>query len=197
MGSFRVGILALLLAASACSSTEPGLPAAQAGNGTATTKAQAPSTTTSVKSQSTRPKTIDLRAFDPCRIMEKIRPEVGLPEKPLTPEKSVAFPGSATCIQTTAGSGPSLQVLPILNLGLADYAGSYLVSSPLTLEGFPALLLEGNYQNDCYVGVDVADGQTFSVQWTITLPNGKPAMSDVCAAASKAAAAAMKVLVAS
>ncbi|CAM3438292.1 hypothetical protein KIPE111705_08775 [Kibdelosporangium persicum] len=129
--------------------------------------------------------------------MEKIRPEVGLPEKPLTPEKSVAFPGSATCIQTTAGSGPSLQVLPILSLGLADYALSYQVSTPLTLEGFPALLLEGNYQNDCYVGVDVADGQTFSIQWTITVPNGKPAMSDVCAAATKAATAAMKVLVAS
>jgi hypothetical protein len=198
MGSIRVGILALVLAASACSGTEQGMPTAQAGNdaSTATTPPpQSPSATTSTKSA--RPRTIDLKPYDPCRILEKIRPELGLPAKKVTAEQALGYSaGSATCHQVPDRIvGPGIQVMHLLNRTLAVQATSYQVTSPMTVEGFPALLMEGLYRNDCYVGVDVADDQTFVIQWTITLESGKPAMSDVCAAANKAAAAAMKVLV--
>ncbi|SMC93649.1 Protein of unknown function [Kibdelosporangium aridum] len=197
-----MGVLALVLAVAACSSAEQGTPIAQQGNDdrTSTTKptskTQTPSTTTSTKPA--RPRTIDLKQFDPCKIIEKVAPELGLPAEKLTAEAAQGFaPGSVRCAQIrNRGIGSDFGVLHAMSRSVQEHATSYLVTTPITLEGFPALVMEGNYVNDCYVGVDVADDQTLVISWTIYLENGKPAMSDVCAGTKKAAAAAMKLVAA-
>lgn len=203
MGRFRAGILAGLLTLSACSSTEPGAATPQAAGNETTgqSTSQPPSTTpltTSSKSRTARPKTVDLKPFEPCTVLQNLAAEFGFQGKTPTPGRSAAFPGSAECIVINSAPVFGLAITHAVNVDTAEFgATANGKSSPLTVEGFPGFLLEGQYGSECYVGLDVADKQMFYLQWSYNRPSGVPPMSELCANATKAATSAMKVLIAS
>nr|CEL15723.1 hypothetical protein [Kibdelosporangium sp. MJ126-NF4]CTQ93648.1 hypothetical protein [Kibdelosporangium sp. MJ126-NF4] len=167
------------------------------GSTTFTETAAPPSATTSAKPQSTRPKSIDLKAVPPCSVVEKIIGELGFAGQKPSAKPALGFKDSEACLVSEMKRGFGMQLIHAMNFNALEYGATAAVSRPVTMEGYPALVLEGNYKSDCYVAVDVADKQMFYVQWTDDIPGTDPPMSELCANATKAAAAAMKVLVSS
>jgi hypothetical protein len=210
MGSFRVGaVLGAVLLVAGCSNTEPGT-ATAAGTTTTTTSptSSAPSSTTSTTTTTTttsvsRPKSIDLRGTDGCKIINGM-PGQDFGWQGTTPDlqDSLTFPGMKDCIVDAPKAALTFGVETVTNTGVQDFtAGGSDAKrqiTPITVAGFPAFILTtAGIKASCFAGVDVSDGQMLYMQWRYSTPDNIPAPAELCAKVTKAAEAAMKVLGAS
>lgn len=114
----------------------------------------------------------------------------------MSTKPALGFTDSLACLVGSTKQRYGLQIIHAMNFNAIEYGATATVSRPLTVAGFPAVVMEGKFKNDCYVAVDVADKQMFYVQWTDDGP-GEPSMADVCAGVTKAATAAVQALVSS
>jgi hypothetical protein len=212
MGSFRVGAVlgaALLALVASCSTTEPGT--ATAGTVTPTTagstRSSPPSSTSGSTSSSAppvaRPKTIDLKATDGCKIMNSMAADFGWTGKTMSDFDSLGFPGNKECIVSNNAKKETVTITGVTTKGVAEYThnGQGANLAPIKVTGFPAYIFtpKNAVGGDCRVVVDVADGQMLFVLWAFAVSMGgdPPPVEQRCANATKVAEGAMKVLGAS
>jgi hypothetical protein len=209
MGSFRVGAAlgaALLALVAGCSTTEPGTATAATGTPTTGKSSVPPKSPTSTSASSSappvsRPKTIDLRSTDACTVLKAIPKDVsGWTGRDPLETDSLEFRATKECVTSNSTTGQSIAITLVTNLGVAAYSdnGQRPGFSPTTVAGFPAYkLAQTSSPKRCFIDVDVADGQLLDVLWAFTVAGDPPPQSELCASATKAADAAMKVLGAS
>jgi hypothetical protein len=197
---------ALLALVASCSTTEPGT--ATAGTVTSTTagstRSSPPSSTLSTTSSSappvSRPKTIDLKSTDGCKIMNAMAAGFGWTGKSTSDFESLGFPGNKECIVTNSDKKETVNITGVTNKGVPEYThnGQGANLAPIKVAGFPAYTFTPKTAvgGDCRVVVDVADGQLLYVSWAVQVTTGAavPPVEQRCASATKVAEGAMKVL---
>ncbi|MEV4311781.1 DUF3558 family protein [Actinocrispum sp. NPDC049592] len=202
MGSFRVGAVlgAALLLITACSTKQQGTPTAAADTNTSVPPTG--KTTGSAKPSVNRPKTIDLKTTDSCKIMNGMSAaEFGWQGKKTIGKPSVAFASMTDCDVLVSGEF-SAGVTAVTNVGVDDFTrnGQAPGVTPVTIGGFPGFtfLAPSGAPGICFAGMDVADGQMLYVYWnSAKVAAERPADSEICTNAVKVAEGALKVAVAS
>jgi hypothetical protein len=206
MGSFRVAAVlgaALLVTVAGCSTREQGAPVA-AGTTSTSTKMSVPSTgkttATPTKPSMTRPKTIDLKGTDGCKIMSQVQAEFGWQGAKLAPKPALAFPGMTQCI-VLADNPSAGTITTVTNKDAEEFihGGQSDEVQRITIAGFPAFTITpgSSVTAACFTGVNVADSQMLYIQWDYISTGQKPPVQEMCANATRLATAAMRVLGAS
>ncbi|MFD1049841.1 hypothetical protein ACFQ1S_32065 [Kibdelosporangium lantanae] len=136
---------ALLALVASCSTTEQGT--ATAGTVTPTggsTKSAPPSSTSSSTSSSappvSRPRTIDLKSTDGCKIMQSMAADFGWTGKTTSDFDSLGFPGNKECIVTNSAKKETVSITGVTNKGVPEYThdGRGGDLAPIRVAGFPA-----------------------------------------------------------
>ncbi|RZS41358.1 uncharacterized protein DUF3558 [Herbihabitans rhizosphaerae] len=165
-------------------SPSPTSPTSATGGATSATDPTTSGAPTSANPPVNRPKPLDMRAVDPCRVLAAtpLR-ELGIDKAPETRESVQPFPQAKACAaQASAGTpkfGLGLMVLPVTDRSAADYvkytreAGAEV--QPMQVAGYPGYLIKPTNRIRCDVVVDVADGQLLYVQHTdVSVPQKVP-----------------------
>jgi hypothetical protein len=185
-----VVVLALLLLVSACTITGDEAPPADPA-------APAPSSVLPP-----RPRDVRIDGVDPCSLLtEAQRAELGLDARPrLDVGPLPPYPGRGIPLCLFGGFTPravSVAVSVVTTAGVEIFTSGELVAELQTVRvaGFPAAVARPTRNGDfCTVIVDVAPGQTLDVNFRSSDPQPAASQQQLCAAAGRAAEAAMSTL---
>jgi len=188
-----------LVAAMACTDSRSGTPRPAPDAGMT-------STTTTVSDP--RPRPVELAGVDPCKLLsDQQLAHFGvlgslLPGEARPPSVLVGAPG---CTASSFELQYGYLVIASSELGLPEYL-SQVRGNPtrhhISVDGFPAVEEEGlasepeSGSGECYVNVDVADGQLLQVQFSQigADPDRRLAIEALCAKAREVAEAALTTL---
>lgn len=189
-------------AAAGCAGSQAGTPHAESSS----VLTSAPVSATPPSSQ--RPRPLDLTGVDPCTLLTKQQLTSLAAEKPLR-SRPVRDPsvlaGSPACDGGSSESEYGFLVVTSSKMGLLEFLskiGPKSTRKNITVKGFPAVEEEGltsspeSGSGECYVNVDVADGQLLRVQFSqiAASPAKRLPIETVCAKAREVAEAALTTL---
>lgn len=198
------GLGAVLLAATACTTSEAGSPT------TSATSSDRPATSKPTKSSSptveipARPKELKLDAVDPCALFtEGQRGELKIDRARSTTNDSETWRGSKECVLNVQAQQPYYHYSAVLitSEGIAPwFTGKRNVDADLiSVTGYAAAktVLKGSDNNrnsqQCAVSVDVAEGQQLMVSMTLTTRNAFK-QDQICQMTEQAAGMAVTTL---
>jgi Protein of unknown function (DUF3558) len=197
-------ILCTLLIATVVASLSVGCTDSQAG----TPRAE-PSSQSRVTEQSlARPRSLDLNGADPCKLLTERQLaafDVDGPTRPGTARGASVLAGSPGCTANSVAEQYGFLIITSTSMGLQEFL-SKVQANPsrknITVDGWPAVEEESlisvpeRGSGECYVNVDVAEGQLLQVQFSqiAASPDKRLPIETLCAKAREVAAAALTTL---
>jgi hypothetical protein len=193
--------LAVLALAAGCTGPQAGTPRAQ-------TSAPSSTAPTTAGSSVARPRSLDLNGVDPCTLLTEqqlVAFEIDETVRPGTARQPSVLAGSPGCTANSAKQQHGFLILTSTTMGLAQFL-SKTESKPsrknVSVAGFPAVEEEGRTSapdrgsGECYVNVDVADGQLLEVQFSqiAASQDKRLPIETLCAKARQVAEAALTTL---
>jgi len=194
----------VLAAASGCADLRPGTPQAEPNPSAVTV-----TTTQSVTAQpDPRPRSVQLEGVDPCQLLnDQQLASLGVlgSLRAATARSPSVLAGAPGCTASSFELQYSFLVIASSGVGLPEYL-SKVRSNPtrkdIRVDGFPAVEEEGltsvpeRGSGECYVNVDVADGQMLQVQFSQigASPGNRLPIGTLCAKAGEIAEAALATL---
>lgn len=151
--------------------------------------------------ESPRPREVRLDGVDPCSLLtSEQRKQLGIDRPPIPGKSDVD--GSPYCGYRNSAEESGYLVALVTTQGLAEYVATgegQIPTRQLEIAGFPAVELRPSPDEAgnlfCLIGVDVADGQFLSANFSQVAPSGPPLSQEtLCAKAVEHTAAAMKTL---
>jgi hypothetical protein len=197
-----VAVAAIAMTVAGCTSSEPGTPRAEPGS--PSTSVFEPTTTPQV----VRPRDLDLTGITPCELLTQQQLAVFAIDRPLnagTQGGASVLAGSPDCIGRSSEWEWSFGIVASTKMGLQEYLSKTRADRPrteLTVDGYRAVQQEGltsapeRGSGECYVDVDVADGQLLSVKFSQlgADPDKRLPIDKICAKATEVAEAALTTL---
>lgn len=181
MRTLRI-VLASLLLVAGCSSAEPGEPTAGDATTTTTTEPTTDEPTETSESTETgtsvdRPREIDLKAVDICKVVGELPlKSYGLDgDRPPLGGDSTIFPGSKDCFAGGIEKNLSLTLVAVTD----ESAESFVESANADVTsgeaaGFPLSVLKPAQPANCFGVLDVHDGQFIYVAYGLGSPAEQP-----------------------
>ncbi len=198
MGSFRAGAVlgAALLLTAACSTEQQGTPTAAANTNTSVPPTS--KTSASTKPSVNRPKTIDLKSTDSCKILSAVpAADFGWQGSKIESRAASVFPGMTSCFVITRDFGATVTAVTNMDADTFTHNGQSNEITSTQIAGFPAFtFVPKAIPGVCFTGVSVADGQMLYTQWNTNKVDSPP-MSEICGNVAKLATSAMAAVGAS
>lgn len=112
-----------------------------------------------------------------------------------TLKDSLVFKGAKECLTSNPAKSSGLSLTTAAFSAEEFAAGGRGTVTPTTVSGFPAFTIVINESlGACFLGLDVAEKQMLYLQWSDSTPGAKKPSAELCANATNAGTAVLKVL---